>query len=85
MPANYDSFAIDAPPEVFFSSAHTSRVVTYAVQTGRVRRIARGVYTRNAERGRQRCDPTDHTSVRHRIPVVHSVSHPCRRSFPELP
>ena len=47
MPANDDLFAIEGQPEVFFSSAGTSRVVSYAVQTGRARRVARGVYTRN--------------------------------------
>jgi hypothetical protein len=40
-------FAVNAQPEVFFSTAATSRAVNYAVRTGRARRIARGVYTAN--------------------------------------
>ena len=47
MAANDSLFAIEAQPEVFFSTARTSRVVSYAVKTGRARPIARGVYTRN--------------------------------------
>jgi hypothetical protein len=40
-------FAIEGQPEVFFTSAETSRTAHYAVRTGRARPIARGIYTRN--------------------------------------
>jgi hypothetical protein len=38
---------LDDVDEVFFSSADTSRVVNYAMRRGRIRRIARGLYTTN--------------------------------------
>lgn len=47
MTANSRSFTLQDQPEVFFSSAETSRAVNYAIETGRARRIARGVITRN--------------------------------------
>ena len=48
MPAtNKHSFGIEDQPEVFFTSAETSRAAHYAVRTGRARPIARGIYTRN--------------------------------------
>ena len=42
-----EQFSVDDQPEVFFSTTDTSAVVHYAVGTGRARRLARGVYTRN--------------------------------------
>ncbi len=45
--ANTEKFAADGPGEIVFSNASTSRQVNYAVRTGRLRAIARGLYTSN--------------------------------------
>ena len=47
---NSKSFVLEEQPEVFFSSAETSRAVHAAVQAGRARRLARGLYTRDMQR-----------------------------------
>lgn len=49
-PTNSRSFVLQEQPEVFFSSADTSRAVHAAVRGGRARRLARGVYTRDMQR-----------------------------------
>lgn len=49
-PAKSPSFVLEAQPEVFFSSADTSRAVHAAVHAGRARRLARGLYTRDTQR-----------------------------------
>ena len=47
---NSRSFVLEEQPEVFFSSADTSRAVHAAVRAGRARQLARGVYTRDMQR-----------------------------------
>ena len=47
MAARYSTFVLEDQPEVFASHATTSVAVHRAVQAGRARRIARGVFTRN--------------------------------------
>jgi Fic/DOC family len=47
MAARYSAFLLEDQPEVFASDATTSVAVHRAVQAGRARRIARGVFTRN--------------------------------------
>ena len=64
MPAKDDVFAIDAQPEIFFSTAQTSRAVNYAVQTHKARRVARGIYTTNMT------DPLDVVVLRNNWPIA---------------
>jgi hypothetical protein len=46
-PSAHPPFVLDVQPEVFRSSAATSLAVHRAVEAGRARRIARGLFTRN--------------------------------------
>src|SRR5918996_6266359 len=61
---NSRSFVLEEQPEVFFSSADTSRAVHAAVRAGRARRLARGLYTRDMQR------PLDAIAREHWSPIA---------------